>query len=58
MLIPLTSGNETRDAILDALHNKPGADALIEVTADGYYQNFLLFARACTQVYGTAVRTK
>ena len=57
-LIPLTNGNELKDAVDDALHKKPLADALIEVTADGYWQYFILFSRVCTQVYGTAVETK
>ena len=56
-LIPVTGGNETRHAVADALDKKPLADALIEVTVDGYFQYFVLFSRACTQVYGTAVET-
>ncbi len=42
----------------DALHTKVRADALVEITVDGYYQYFILFSRACTQVYGMAVETK
>ncbi|MBP8103004.1 MAG: hypothetical protein KAY79_02155 [Nitrospira sp.] len=57
-LIPVTGGNEMRNAVEDALRTKPLADALVEVTADGYFQYFILFSRACTQVYGTAVETK
>lgn len=57
-LIPVTGGNEMRNAIEDALRTKPLADALVEVTVDGYYQYFILFSRACTQVYGTAVELK
>ena len=57
-LIPITGGNEMRNAVEDALHTKPLADALVEVTVDGYFQYFILFSRACTQVYGTAVETK
>ncbi len=56
--IPVTGGNETRNAVEDALRMKPLADALVEVTVDGYFQYFILFSRACTQVYGTAVETK
>ncbi len=44
--------------ITDALHTKILADALVEVTVDGYFQYFILFSRACTQVYGKAVETK
>lgn len=61
-IIPVTGGNETRNAVADALDNtldkKKIADALVEVTVDGYFQYFILFSRACTQVYGTAVQTK
>lgn len=57
-LIPVTGGNEMRNAIEDALRTKPFADALVEVTVDGYFQYFILFSRACTQVYGTAVESK
>lgn len=57
-LIPVTGGNEMRNAIEDALRTKPLADAMVEVTVDGYFQYFILFSRACTQVYGTAVETK
>ena len=57
-LIPITGGNETRHAVADALHTKILADALVEVTVDGYYQYFVLFSRACTQVHGIAVESK
>ena len=56
--IPITGGNETRNAVADALRTKVLADALVEVTVDGYYQYFILFSRACTQVYGIAVESK
>ncbi len=57
-IIPITGGNETRNAVADALHTKILADALVEVTVDGYYQYFVLFSRACTQVHGIAVESK
>ena len=57
-IIPVTGGNETRSAVADALDKKKIADALVEVTVDGYFQYFIFFSRACTQVYGTAVQTK
>jgi hypothetical protein len=57
-ILPVTGGNETRNAVADALDKKKIADALVEVTVDGYFQYFILFSRACTQVYGTAVQTK
>jgi hypothetical protein len=57
-LIPLTNGNELKDAIADALRKRPLAEALVEVTVDGYWQYFILFSRACTQVQGIAVEVK
>ncbi len=54
-MIPLSSGNETRKAIKDAISQKEGATALIEVTSDTYSQFYILYGRTCTQVYGTAV---
>jgi hypothetical protein len=57
-LIPLSNGNELREALADAMNKRPYADALIEVTADTYFQWWLLFTRGCTQVYGTAVQSK
>ncbi len=57
-LIPLTGGNELRDAVADATSQKKGADALIDVTADGYWEFWLLWTRVCTQVHGTAVQSK
>ncbi|MBX3234716.1 MAG: hypothetical protein KF814_01070 [Nitrospiraceae bacterium] len=57
-LVPLTNGNELRDAVADALRKRPLAEALTEVTVDGYWQFFILFSRACTQVQGMAVEVK
>jgi hypothetical protein len=57
-LIPLSDGNETKDAVADALKKTPGATALVKVSADTYSQHFILFARVCTQVYGVAVAPK
>lgn len=57
-ILPLTGGNETKNALDDALKQVPGTNALINITADTYSQNFILFARICTQVDGTAVRFK
>jgi hypothetical protein len=57
-LIPLSDGNETKDAVADALKKSPGATALVKVSADTYGQHFILFARICTQVNGIAVTPK
>ena len=56
--LPLTGGNETKDAVKDALSEAPGADALINVTSDGYSINWILINLVCTQVQGTAVRSR
>ncbi len=57
-LIPVTPGNETKNALADALNQKPGTIALINVTADTYSQYFIIFSRMCTQVDGIAVGPK
>ncbi|MDC9728545.1 MAG: hypothetical protein PSN04_04345 [Methyloprofundus sp.] len=55
-LIPLTDGNESKDALEDALIQVPETDALIQITADSYFQYWILWSNTCTQVRGTAVR--
>lgn len=57
-LIPLANGNETKDAVANALAEAPGATALVNVTADTYSQSFIIVSRICTQVNGTAVAPK
>jgi hypothetical protein len=54
-LIPLGNGNETKDAVADAMTKAPGASALVKVSADTYSNNFIVFSRVCTQVQGVAV---
>jgi len=56
--IPISNGNETKDAVADAISKKPGASALVNVSADTYFQFFFVFTRACTQVQGIAVAPK
>jgi hypothetical protein len=56
--IPLSDGNETKDAVADALTKAPGASALVKVSVDTYSQYFIVFSRVCTQVYGVAVAPK
>lgn len=56
--IPLTTGNTTKGAVNDALKQRAGATALINITADTYNMYFILFSKKCTQVYGTAVKSK
>lgn len=56
-LIPITGSNELKDAVADALSDAKGADALVEVTVDGYTEYWILWSMVCTQVNGTAVKT-
>jgi len=55
-LIPLTDGNESKDALEDALAQVPETDALIQITSDFYSQYWILWSNSCTQVRGTAVK--
>jgi hypothetical protein len=57
-MIPLSGGNETRNAVKNAIEEAPGAIALINVSADTYSQSFILVSRTCTQIHGTAVALK
>jgi len=57
-LLPLTGGNESDDALKDALAQVPETDALIQITSDFYSQYWILWSNACTQVRGTAVKNK
>jgi len=57
-LLPVSDGNETKDALADALGQKPETTALINITSDTYSMNFILFSQICTQVHGTAVKIK
>ncbi|RNC65096.1 MAG: hypothetical protein ED859_17835 [Desulfuromonadales bacterium] len=56
--IPLRAGNETRNAVADAMGKTSGTTALVNVSVDTYSQYFVIVSRACTQVYGTAVAPK
>jgi hypothetical protein len=54
--IPITTGNNMQGAMSDAIRRMNG-DALIQVTAETYYQNFLVVSRYCTIIQGIAVRS-
>ena len=54
--IPITSGNNMQGAMSDAI-KRMGGDALIQVTAETYYQNFIVVSRYCTIIQGIAVRS-
>jgi len=57
-IIPLSGGNETKNALKNAISEAPGATALINITADTYSQTFIIVGRTCTQVNGIAVTIK
>lgn len=54
-IFPISRHNSIRDAIQSAAR-KVGGDALIEVTAEGYSQYFILFSRDITRVEGIGIR--
>lgn len=56
-VFPISSGNNFQDALNDATRQRNG-DALVQVTAETYYQNFLVVARYCTIVQGIAVKSR
>jgi hypothetical protein len=55
MILPVSGGNRTHNAIKDALKKAPGATALVNVTSDAYSQYWILWSNTCTEVRGTAV---
>jgi hypothetical protein len=55
-ILPLSGGNETRRAVAEAIAAKPGATALVNVSADTFHQFWILLSRHCTEVHATAVR--
>ncbi|MBL8938235.1 MAG: hypothetical protein JNM69_26965 [Archangium sp.] len=55
-VFPISTGNDFQAAIRDAIRQRSG-DALIQVTAETYYQNFLIVSRYCTIVQGIAVQS-
>ncbi len=57
-LIPLSEGNQTKNALANAFEKALGADALVQVTVDTYTTFWILWSSTCTQVQGTAVSTR
>jgi hypothetical protein len=55
-LLPLSSGNTMQGAMREALQDKDGTDALVQVTADTFTEFYIIVSRECTQVDGVAVR--
>jgi len=56
-IIPVTDGNSLREAVKDA-KGQVGADALIDITVDGYTQWWILFTRTVTKVDAKGIRFK
>ena len=54
-IIPIGDGVLLQDAVNNA-KLKTGADALIEVTADEYIKNFIVFSTTTTEVRGKAIK--
>ncbi|NQT91582.1 MAG: hypothetical protein HQ559_02390 [Lentisphaerae bacterium] len=54
-VIPISGGNRVEKAVNDCIRSR-GADALIDVTVDGYMQFWVLFSRRVTRVTGTAIK--
>ncbi len=57
-LFPITTGNTLQGALVEAIEDRRGADALVQVTADTFFQHFIIVARSCTQVDGIAVKSR
>lgn len=55
-LIPLSSANDMQGALRDAIKKSRG-DALIQVTAETFYENYIVVSRYCTVIQGIAVRS-
>ena len=56
--LPVSGGNQVADAVAGALAKHPNADALVGITVDSVYKNFLLWTQHCTEVRATAVRRR
>ncbi|MBU4212516.1 MAG: hypothetical protein KKD33_08025 [Verrucomicrobia bacterium] len=56
-IIPVTSANLLKEAVKKA-KGQVGADALIDITVDGYTQWWILFTRTVTRVDAKGIRFK
>jgi hypothetical protein len=57
-LIPVSTSNDTHTAIAKAIKSKPGADALVNVTADTFAHFYLIVSKSCVKVNGIAVKSR
>ena len=54
-LLPVSGGNHTADAVKNAMGERPGTDALVNITVDRVFKFFILWSETCTEVRATAV---
>jgi len=54
-IIPISGGNDLSDALAEAKSDRPGTDALVEITVDSTSKYFILWSQMCTGVSATAV---
>jgi hypothetical protein len=54
-ILPVSNHNSIRDAVEDA-QKRVNADALIDVTVEGYSQYYIIFSRDVTRVEGIGIR--
>ena len=55
-IIPISSSNYLYDAVDEAMQERSGTDALVNITVDRVFKFFILWSEACTEVRATAVR--
>jgi hypothetical protein len=55
-ILPIKGSNSTSVAVDSAIRKVRGADALINVTVDTYFQWFIILSRQAIEVRGTAIR--
>jgi hypothetical protein len=55
-VIPFSRVPRTEAALKKAMASQPGADALVDVTVDSSWENYLVVTSNCIAVSGTAVK--
>lgn len=54
-IIPISGGNHSADALAEALGDRPGAEAMVNITVEGVNKFFILWSQQCADVRGLAV---
>ncbi len=57
-IIPISGGNNLNDAVDEAMNERNGADALINISVETVGKYFILWSQGCTIVRATAVTIK